>query len=428
MAVNKQQTAYNSIRMYFNVVPPPYEDGDSLQNFLRCYVENFIVCTDMSVAKNKTLIRAKILHQTCQLDQPDSVWTWQEYGVSADILNNFFTELRTTIVDPQCAALSKVPGKKLEVTNLKTKITQALSADCGWSLEVLTLLQLDVSDLLRSIRCMADDGVSFNVPTIGATRDDFTSWREALLKKIKVMSKTQSDKESKEKALAEVYNKSLKTRKLPDITGGSWARFLYIWRSEGPLYNSDLQRLSIIRDRLQDPVDKSSTEHMTSLPEVMAYLYNRYGTEAMVVNAMISDLLLLPAPRDSSQEEINLANISSLTSICDSEDDLCLFSMEKIRKIVNSALIDSTRNLFWNGFLASKQQVFMTKILTTPTAVDSWEHVYEKEYSRHRVTFLNSFIKMRLEVLRNMNETSKKRHESAQTAHRDDKNNVRAYL
>jgi hypothetical protein len=200
------------------VVPPPYEDGDSIQNFLRCYQENYIVCRDMTVTKIKTLIRAKTLHQTCQLDQPDSIWTWQEYGTSADILNNLFTELRTTIVDPQCAALSKVPGKKLEVQNLKTKVTQALSSDCTWSLEVLTFLQLDVADLLRSVRCMADDGVSFNVPTIGATRDDFTCWREALLKKIKVMSKTQSDKESKERALAEVYNKSLKTRKLPDIT------------------------------------------------------------------------------------------------------------------------------------------------------------------------------------------------------------------
>jgi hypothetical protein len=37
--------------------------------------------------------------------------------------------------------------------------------------------------------------------------------------------------------------------------------------------------------------------------------------------------------------------------------------------------------------------------------------VYEKQYSRHRVTFLNSFIKMRLEVLRNMQEDSKKKHE-----------------
>jgi hypothetical protein len=143
---------------------------------------------------------------TCQLEQPDSVWTWQEYGTSADILNNVFTELRTTVVDPQCAALTKVTSKKLEVINLKTKITQALSDDCVWSLEVLTLLQSDVSDLLRSIRSMADDGVLFNTATIGATRDDFTSWREKLLRKLKLMSKTQADKDSKEKALAEVYN------------------------------------------------------------------------------------------------------------------------------------------------------------------------------------------------------------------------------
>jgi hypothetical protein len=58
-AVNTQKTAYNSIRMYFNVVPPPYDEADSIQNFLRCYVENFTVCRYMSIAKIKTLIRQK---------------------------------------------------------------------------------------------------------------------------------------------------------------------------------------------------------------------------------------------------------------------------------------------------------------------------------------------------------------------------------
>jgi hypothetical protein len=201
VAVHKQQTAYNSIRNYFNVTPPLYEDANSMQAFLRCYVEGYVVCHDMSVTKMKGLIRGKTLHATCQLDQPDSIWTWEEYGTAADVLNNFFTELRTTVVDPQSAALSKIPGKKAEVQSLKIKVTQALSIDSTWSLEVLTLLQSDVADLLKSIRSMADDGVDFDVPTIGANRDEFTSWREALLKKIKIMGKSQSDRDSKEKAL-----------------------------------------------------------------------------------------------------------------------------------------------------------------------------------------------------------------------------------
>jgi hypothetical protein len=94
-------------------------------------------------------------------------------------------------------------------------------------------------------------------------------------------------------------------------------------------------------------MDKSSTEHTVSLPEVMAYLFNRYGTENMVVAAMIGELFHLPFPKDSSQEEINLAKISSLTSICDTEGDLCLFTMDKIKTIVNSALQDSTKNFHY---------------------------------------------------------------------------------
>ena len=73
---------------------------------------------------------------------------------------------------------------------------------------------------------------------------------------------------------------------------------------------------------------------MVSLPEVMAYLFNRYGTEAMVIATMVGELLHLPFPKDSAQEEINLAKISSLTSICDTEGDLCLFTMDKIKTVV----------------------------------------------------------------------------------------------
>ena len=37
------------------------------------------------------------------------------------------------------------------------------------------------------------------------------------------------------------------------------------------IQNKNLQRLNIIRDKLTDPVDKSSTEHMVSLAEVILH-------------------------------------------------------------------------------------------------------------------------------------------------------------
>ena len=185
---------------------------------------------------------------------------------------------------------------------------------------------------------------------------------------------------------------------------------------------------------------------MVTLAEVMAYLFNRYGTEAMVISAMIGELLLLPIPKDEKQEEINLAKISSLTSICETEGDLSLFTMDKIKTLVNCTLQESTKSLFWNQFLAS---CYMNKMYTVATPIDQWEHIYEKDFSKHRVMFLNSFIRMRLEVLRNMQgETVKKRNEHGRnehgskvtdkfekfscplcsTPHRDDKYSNRPYL
>jgi hypothetical protein len=120
----------------------------------------------MSIAKMKNLIRRKTLHLNCQLEQPDSIWGWEEFGNSADVLNNFFTELRTTVVDPKCAALSKMPSKRNEVINLKTKVEQAIAEDCVMSLETLTLLQGDVAELLKTIWSMADDGVTFDTATV----------------------------------------------------------------------------------------------------------------------------------------------------------------------------------------------------------------------------------------------------------------------
>jgi hypothetical protein len=52
-AVATQQIAYESIKRYFNVTHPPHDQGDMVQNFLWCYIADYNICTDLSVAKIK---------------------------------------------------------------------------------------------------------------------------------------------------------------------------------------------------------------------------------------------------------------------------------------------------------------------------------------------------------------------------------------
>ena len=48
-------------------------------------------------------------------------------GVAGLELNSFFTEIRSTIVDPVTIATSKIPTKKVEVINMPEKVTKALA-------------------------------------------------------------------------------------------------------------------------------------------------------------------------------------------------------------------------------------------------------------------------------------------------------------
>ena len=206
---------------------------------------------------------------------------------------------------------------------------------------------------------MSDNRVLFNTATVGASRDNLSTWRESVQKKLTAMKKMQQDKDDNEKALTDTYQKAMKTRKLPEITLSTWARFLFIWRSEAHLYSNDQQILSVIRSHLCDAVDKHHTEHMSSLQDFMAYLTRRYGTESAVFQSMLNDLLALHSPKNEKEEEVNLAKISALTSISTNADNMELYTMDKVKSLVTSTLLDETRHLFWNKFLECKHEKFM---------------------------------------------------------------------
>jgi hypothetical protein len=159
-------------------------------------------------------------------------------------------------------------------------------------------------------------------------------------------------------------------------------------------YSTDLQRLGVLRSHLIDAVDKHSTEHISTLQEMLAYLYRRYGTESTVFQTMLTEILHLPFPRDDEQEETNLAKISAITSISTDHENTLLYTMERMKVIANTALQEKTRERFYDGFLLCK----LTLKGSTPT--EEWEQMYESHYSWHRLDFLNAFVIHRLEFLK----------------------------
>jgi hypothetical protein len=228
----------------------------------------------------------------------------------------------------------KIPTKLQEVAGMRVKVNRALTEDTT-TFESVSLLQSDLSELYKSLVEMSDLGVLFNKATLGVDRDELSNWREESIKKFTKLKKSKHLEEDVSKALADTYQQNSKIRKLPEITSANWAKFLYIWRSESEQYSTDLQRLGVIRNHLVDTVDKAVNEHISTLAEMMAYLYRRNGTESSVFQTLLTEITTLPRPRSEKEEEINLAKISRLTSISTSDSNRLLYMMECVKDIAH---------------------------------------------------------------------------------------------
>ena len=208
-------------------------------------MESYNIVEDFSISAIKILVRNNKLHLTSCVDAPDSMRSWEEFGAASQELNQYFQELRSTIIDPITSAMSKIPTKLQEVTGMRVKVNKALTEDTT-TFESVSLLQSDLSELYKSLVEMSDLGVLFNKATLGVDRDELSNWREEVMKQFTKMKKTKQEEEDVSKALADTYQRNSKIRKLPEITSANWVKFLFIWRSESEHYSTDLQRLGVI--------------------------------------------------------------------------------------------------------------------------------------------------------------------------------------
>jgi hypothetical protein len=175
-AVRLQESCYKAIEEYFGIPMPDYFLEDTIQAFLRTFLEELQVLEDFTVQVIKNRTRRGTLHLVCSVDQPDSLRSWEEFGSISRELNAFFGEIRGTIIDPITSAMSKIPAKLAEVNVMRVKVTEALTND-AITYESISLLHTDLGDLFKSCCTMSDLGVLFQKDTLGVDREEFSEWR-----------------------------------------------------------------------------------------------------------------------------------------------------------------------------------------------------------------------------------------------------------
>ena len=116
---------------------PEHFLGDSVQSFLRTFLEDVSVLEDFSILIIKNRTRRYTLHLTCSVHPPDSLRSWEEFGSVSRDLNSFFGEIRGTIIDPITSAMSKIPSKLAEVTVMRSKVHDALTNQSTYSTLIL---------------------------------------------------------------------------------------------------------------------------------------------------------------------------------------------------------------------------------------------------------------------------------------------------
>ena len=67
----------------------------------------------------------------------------------------------------------------------------------------------------------------------------------------------------------------------------------------------------MISGLLVDQVDKSATEHYTSLNQILGYWYRTYGTESTVFLNLLTEVMDLGKPKNDKEEEQNLARVGA---------------------------------------------------------------------------------------------------------------------
>ena len=445
VALDIQEQCRVQIMSYFDTLPP-WDDGNTLPDFLSTLVPGTTV-VDANIAQLRAYKNQRTLHRRVIFDAPASPGSWQEFGTASIVVNDFFSFLMSTPVDNQSQVISRLPLKRDEVAAMGIRM---LAIDTENSVEHVSIILEDLNLLSTSINAMYESSIPWTPEHFGCTRESLNQWKiEALTKKKKIEKDLKKMAED-EKSKSEIYIKNLKSRKLPEIKQENWSRFLALWKTEQDNYQTEAQKLSIIRDRMVVPSDKSSTESMESLEAILTFLYNRYGSPNAIMLDTLDELETLGAPSDTKKLEENIVQVAAVLSICEKDAELSPFwSTARTGRVVNTSLSEAMRQKFWGDFEVFKTDSYSSHIANgAETPSDQWEQFFDKEFPVARIKFLSMFLNRELGILRNMGVGTKGKKSGIKppqqsklvnsnenwscvvcgTKHKNDKKTVRPYL
>ena len=402
--IDHQDALMAAIQKYFSHILE-YRDGATQERFLQNLVPDLAII-EGGITQLNTALNGNRLYKIIIAERPLSLASWKEYGSIAQDVNDFFREVNTLVIDPVAQATNRLPIIRVDMAQLLIRVeeyTDILDEDT--SLESILVLDDEVKDASIMLHGLYNQGLEFTLDNFGTDRPTLICWKEKILAKKKLIS----DRIKKHQKIAEVkselYQKNIKTKALPDITRETWARFLSLWELEAPSYADDASRLSVVRARLTDSIDKSITEPYKTLADLMAYLFTRYGSPTSIMTSQLDKLECLPEASNVEVLERNLVQVGSAITLSTTEEHVLLWTVTRMANVMNQCLDRPTLRTFWTSWEMMKSSTLKlhnSALDGEAIAKDTWELLFCKQYTRNRLDFLEDFCNTQIAILRNM--------------------------
>ena len=153
-----------------------------------------------------------------------------------------------------------------------------------------------------------------------------------------------------------------------------------------------------------DITDRNITEPMKNLADILAHIFQRYGSPTTIYLSTLNQLETLPIPSTQTILERNLVQISGAIVMASTKETGILWSCTRIGRVVNRAFDLVTQRKFWDHFQVFKQITLKLHNtgLEIPISMDLWEIEFDRDYFRERLKFLSDLLEAQVAIMRNM--------------------------
>ena len=264
LVIIDQDNCFEALTNYFSPTLA-YQDPETKQRFLQNLLPDALIIDEGTIQQLYAAKNGKRLHKLVIDSRPLSLGSWREFGEVSAKVADFFAQVNTLQIDPTMQSANRLPVIRQDIRDLEARVTAAVDGtNPDVRLEEVVVLEEEVRDTELLIQGLYAQGFEYTIPTMGVDRAQISLWKQNLLKCKKSIETSLKTKQKRLDATAELYQRNIKTKALPDITENTWARFWSIWTSESLNYQTDQQKISVIRAKLVDSTDRSIIEPMTN--------------------------------------------------------------------------------------------------------------------------------------------------------------------